>query len=427
VIGFVAILRGMAGAAIMWVGWLISVVANAHDSLYVESIFQSRYMFAIGLQAFILTQSYYLASQYSAAFSLSEMLADRMKSLLALTRELNRSSERDSAIWTAIAEIRNVIRAKKEEITAYVPVRDSRLFQKISEDGPHVSIPVELSERLYSLSAPQSEGTIVRIPVRVSDVCLCVLEMNLTTSLQLEAMTREKPYVEGILDSLRLVLDNIQRVQRDALARIGQTASEIVHDINHHCKTIEAHTKTARMSPEAGAHAIAEIDREVTFMKNLAFDILDYAREQLIVRPVLEEITVVAHRIEEDLEEVFRDTQINHSVTENYKGTVRIDLERFRRVVLNLARNALTALGGNGRFSVSIEHQENACCFLFEDDGPGVSDDLTDLLFEPFASGGRGTGLGLAVVKRIIVAHGGDVRVSSTAGHGCRFLVELPA
>ena len=117
---------------------------------------------------------------------------------------------------------------------------------------------------------------------------------------------------------------------------------------------------------------------------------------------------------------------MRHLIVVNSGGDIRIDLERFRRVCLNLARNAMEACHGSGWFRVEIEIGSDAVIMVFEDDGPGIDPSMQEKLFEPFASGGRGTGLGLAVVRRIVSAQGGDIRVYSTPGKGCRFVAMVP-
>lgn len=426
VISFIAMIRRMPGAAVIWAGWIIAIAAVLHDILFVDSFVKSRYLLALGLQAFVLTQSYYLANQYAKSFSLSELLGRRMKSLLTLTRDLNRSGERDAAIWTALAEIQKVTGAIAEKSAAYVPLRDAGLLQKIRPQSPPEPISLEFSERLLNLKQNEIIEDRIRIPVSTAERCLCVLEIFLPGKKDsADASLPDSSYTEGILDSLRLVLDNIERVQKDELAWIGQTAAEIVHDINHHCQVIENLAQSrSENNPE---ETMNNISQEVTYMKNLAHDVLDYARERLIVSPRPHDVSDISSLIEKDLQEVFHNTSIHPNVVLSASGKLRVDLDRFRRVVRNLAVNALAALGDRGHFTVTIENQADSCCFLFEDDGPGVSESVADRLFEPFTTSGRGAGLGLAVVKRIVQAHGGDVRVNSSPGQGCRFLVEVPA
>lgn len=431
IVCFVAMLRGMPGAGVIWVGWLVAIGAALHDALYIESLIDSRYLSAVGLQAFVLTQSYYLARQYSAAFSFSELLAARMRRLLTLTRELNRAGERTSAIRTAMEEISRATATSPGAWKAYAPLRDPHLLEKFGADGVSEELSADGSAELLRLQAPVASDEWLRIPLRSSDQCLCILE------LQVSEVDRQNPpdiiedeYLTGVLDSLRLVLDNMFRVQKEELARIGLTAAEVVHDINHHCYSIAALTKALDQS-SPGLHRdpqlLVKIDLEVAAIRNLALDVMDFAREGLIVVPRLNDSPIVAALIRDELEQTFGGSQVEYVVTECSTGKVWIDLDRFRRIVSNLSRNALEAMGKSGRFMVAVEHQSGSCCFTFEDTGPGLPTGLAERLFEPFASGGSGAGLGLAVVRRIALAHGGDVRVGSRPGGGTRFLIELPA
>jgi signal transduction histidine kinase len=94
-----------------------------------------------------------------------------------------------------------------------------------------------------------------------------------------------------------------------------------------------------------------------------------------------------------------------------------LDPQRVTQAVLQLASNAVrhTTPGATIRFGSSVD---SVVSFWIADTGPGVSDE--SLLFS------RSTGLGLPIVKAIAEAHGGAVRVSSVAGEGATFVVEVP-
>lgn len=411
----------LPGAGVLLIGWVIAIATFLNDIVYIHAEAHTGYLFAAGLYAFVLTQSYYLAMRYARAFTLSEVLARRMESLLGLTRNLNRSGKRDTAVWTAADEICRVT-GTNEEPVAYIRMADSRLFRRIRRDGQSEGVSPELSEALAVSDAMTVVGKALRIPIRYAGRTLCVLDIPGAITNEISQIQ----YLEGILESLALALENIYSAERHALASVGQAASEIVHDINHHCQIIAHYAGTARADGNA-TEALNGIQREAGFMKNLALDILDYAREKIIVHPQKHSLSEIEKTIATDLTELFRGKQIEFSMVGAAQGEFRIDLERFRRVVMNLARNADQAMQNTGKFSVRIERQADIYCFLFEDTGPGIDPKIKDRLFEPFASGGRGSGLGLAVVKRIVGAHGGEVHASSEAGKGCRFMIELPA
>jgi signal transduction histidine kinase len=93
----------------------------------------------------------------------------------------------------------------------------------------------------------------------------------------------------------------------------------------------------------------------------------------------------------------------------------------------NLVANALRA-AGEGRVRVAVELRGRAACLVVEDDGPGIQDDLTERVFEPFfTTHATGTGLGLAVVRKVIRAHHGEVRAERSPLGGARFEFQLPS
>ncbi len=112
---------------------------------------------------------------------------------------------------------------------------------------------------------------------------------------------------------------------------------------------------------------------------------------------------------------------------------LRVDAGRIEQVIENLLANALqhSPRGGIVRVSVGLGSEADAeaaaVCLSVEDEGPGVSEEDAAQLFEPFFSRRKGgTGLGLSIVRRIVEAHGGEVRFEKLE-RGARFRVLLPA
>ncbi len=104
----------------------------------------------------------------------------------------------------------------------------------------------------------------------------------------------------------------------------------------------------------------------------------------------------------------------------------------LHRCILNLAGNALDALPENdpGKLIIRsrLDEQEGFIALEVEDNGPGIPEEVLPTLFQAFSSskGGKGTGLGLAVSKKIALKHGGDIVVKSTIGVGATFIVRIP-
>jgi signal transduction histidine kinase len=105
------------------------------------------------------------------------------------------------------------------------------------------------------------------------------------------------------------------------------------------------------------------------------------------------------------------------------------DPEQIYQVVLNLVVNALQALHGGGRVVLrTMDNGGDMTCFEVEDDGPGVPEKLAQRIFDPFVTGrDGGTGLGLALVRRVVESHHGTVELRKRATRGTVFRVHLPA
>ena len=107
---------------------------------------------------------------------------------------------------------------------------------------------------------------------------------------------------------------------------------------------------------------------------------------------------------------------------------IQADRRLFERAVVNLLENALQAVGDSGRITVRLRRVEGGRLQIeVEDSGPGVVPEIRDRVFEPFFSTKTsGSGLGLALVKRIAEDHGGGVSLEDAPGGGTRAVLWLP-
>ena len=96
-------------------------------------------------------------------------------------------------------------------------------------------------------------------------------------------------------------------------------------------------------------------------------------------------------------------------------------------MVENLVRNGFQAMASGGSLRVASSHTGSECVIRVADTGQGVPPEMQDSIFEPLVTTrATGTGLGLALCKRIVDAHGGSISVESTPGEGATFRIELP-
>jgi len=97
-------------------------------------------------------------------------------------------------------------------------------------------------------------------------------------------------------------------------------------------------------------------------------------------------------------------------------------------VFWNLARNAIQAMPDGGALTVSMARTIEGIEVTFEDTGSGMGSEEVESFFQPYVSGSaRGTGMGLAVVHRILTRHEVNIEVESEVGKGTRFLLAFPS
>lgn len=116
----------------------------------------------------------------------------------------------------------------------------------------------------------------------------------------------------------------------------------------------------------------------------------------------------------------------------NYKSNlpfINADHEALQQLFIHLVMNALQAMNYNGLLKISIDAQNDTALIAMEDSGTGIADHIKDRIYEPFFStrtSGEGSGMGLAIVKKIVEQHRGSIHFNTVPSKGTTFKVNLP-
>jgi signal transduction histidine kinase len=106
---------------------------------------------------------------------------------------------------------------------------------------------------------------------------------------------------------------------------------------------------------------------------------------------------------------------------------VNCERNQMKQVFVNIIKNAIEAMPGGGRLSISARTDDDKVCIQFVDEGEGIPPELVSRLGEPFfTTKEKGTGLGLLMSHRIVLAHQGTIDISSEVGKGTTVSVVLP-
>jgi nitrogen fixation/metabolism regulation signal transduction histidine kinase len=250
------------------------------------------------------------------------------------------------------------------------------------------------------------------------------------------------PGVKGMPAGFVIVFDDVTamiQAQRDAAW--GEVARRLAHEIKNPLTPIQLSAERLRhkylntMAPQdaevldRSTHTIVQ---QVQAMKEMVQAFSEYARApKLQMQPL-----VLSTLVNEVLDlYVGNNQQVDIALhCEDELPAVEADPGRMRQLLHNLIRNAMESLAGqhDGRVSIELARQNVAGVdfveLRIEDNGPGIAPQMLDKLFEPYAtSKSKGSGLGLAVVKRIVEEHSGVVFAENRAAGGACMVVRLPA
>ncbi|MGN6475536.1 MAG: sensor histidine kinase [Mycobacteriales bacterium] len=246
------------------------------------------------------------------------------------------------------------------------------------------------------------------------------------------AMALVADRTEALQESMReLEHTQEQLVRSERLAAIGELASVVGHELRNPLGVItNAHYLLRTVlerndsNPDAVRH-LTTAEREVGAATLIVSDLLDYARAR---EPVTSSVNVV-DLITEVQTVLPAPPEVTVSrVDEPDLPPVRADRDQLRQVLLNILSNAYEAVGPNGgSVTVRTAASDAKVSIAVADTGVGMDDETRAQMFEPFFTRKtRGTGLGLAVTRRIVDSHGGVIHIDSAVGKGTTFTVEFP-
>jgi len=217
--------------------------------------------------------------------------------------------------------------------------------------------------------------------------------------------------------------------QQAALARVGQMAAVVAHEVRNPLAGIKGAMQilmSRRDADDRDLPVMRDIVTRIDSLSELINDLMVFARPRpprlavVDLRPlVLDAISIVKRDAAADAIDV---------VLSGDDVSVTADTDMIRAAVLNLLLNAVQATAADGRIEVTLGSGAGSVAIQIRDNGSGIPTELRDQVFEPFfTTKARGGGLGLPIARRTAELHGGSLTLHEADGGGTIATLTLPA
>mgnify|MGYP001034665434 CR=1 FL=1 len=290
----------------------------------------------------------------------------------------------------------------------------------------------------YDTIRQRKDGSLV--PVSISGAPIIVddelvgtvgLYKDITERRQMEKKLEEySQHLEELVEQRTRQLKKAQEqlIKSERLAAIGQVAAMVGHDLRNPLTSIKGATyylkkKLGPKMDEKTIEMLELIEKNIEHSKEIITDLMEYSKE---IRLELTETTPKS---------IVRDALSLVEVPENAKvldltqsePKIKMDVEKMKRVFSNLIKNAIDAMPIGGKLAITSRESNANMEIAFADTGIGMTKEIMEKIWTPFfTTKAKGMGLGLAICKRIVEAHGGSISVESIVGKGTTFTVTIP-
>jgi signal transduction histidine kinase/CheY-like chemotaxis protein len=282
----------------------------------------------------------------------------------------------------------------------------------------------------HAWSALGARATLV-VPLVARDKTLGAITLARSTD-GVRYTNEDVALAEEIAGRAGLALDNSR------LYRAREAVIEIVsHDLRNPLNVISLSLGSLRrdtVTPQQRATIVEKLERSVRQMNSLIEDLLDMTRidaGKMVVTVTAQDAAALVNDAIDSLRPLADEKKIDvcADVAEGLAPAMA-DRDRALQVFSNLVGNAIKFTPAGGRVTIGVEPAGNEVCFRVADTGPGIGAKDLPRVFDRFWQGRdrrKGAGLGLAIARGIVTAHGGRIWVESAVGQGTTFFFTLPA
>lgn len=219
-------------------------------------------------------------------------------------------------------------------------------------------------------------------------------------------------------------------LRNERLTVLGTMVSSIIHDLRNPMSAILSSVEyLQKTAPTDSIRQLSDIIQSSALkMVEMTDELLGFAQGKVNLKPRITSVSRLLQMLDEEILHQVRASPVRVILSSKEIGHLFLDDTRLTRCFANIVKNAKEALGEEGTITIQILDAGLNMRVSISDTGPGIPEIIRARIFEPFVTYGkkRGTGLGMAIAKSTVDAHGGRIWLESETGKGTTFHVEVP-
>ncbi len=383
--------------------------------------------------------------EFPVEAAISQVGVEGKKYFTVILRDITERKKAEEALRESEERYRRLIEVSPDAILVnrgdrivFVNDQGLKLFGAVKAEEILGRSPLDLfhpdyhqaiRERVHLLregakTVPLIEEKIVRLDGTVLDVEVAAASFVDQDGVGIQVMIRDITERKHLQAQLR---------KAERLAELGTLASGMAHEIGTPMNVIlgRAEYLLQRVREEPIKKGLQTIVNQVERITKVMNQLLAFARRRPLERRPLDLRQTIRDNLEMFQERLARNRVKVETSFASSCPLICGDPDQMSQVIINLVMNAVHAMPEGGTLSIALAPAGNEMVALsVRDTGHGIPPDVKDKIFDPFFTTkefGKGTGLGLTVVKGIVEEHGGAIRVDSEPGKGTTFTIHLPA
>ncbi|MFQ6042101.1 MAG: ATP-binding protein [Candidatus Poribacteria bacterium] len=332
------------------------------------------------------------------------------------------------------------IRDEKGDIVAILAVDASVLFLETLENMRRNMFIIGIVGIFIAIALSVLFARSIAIPIKkLSQAALQIKKGNFGAQVEFHAKARPRVKRRDEVGTLAETFNEMSIAIFDRDKKLShlneelrQMSAGLAHEVRNPLNGMRIFLELLKRrltSDNTAKEMIEKVDGEVQSLNRIVTEFLDFARPT----PLQREMVNLSEAINSVL--TLLHTEFNNNAVQVQTSglealpAIHADVEQLKRVFTNIVKNALQAMPRGGALTISGEviSVENIIRLEFMDTGVGIPPDAAERIFDPFfTTKDTGTGLGLAVVKRLLENHSGTIECRSEEGKGTTFIITLP-